>query len=480
MGTITGYNKQDDSTTLRIWRRDRDLWELAINRDEELLVYKNGELFSTLATLEDIVTGTGDMSRAVYDTTNIEADCFDRSNHTNTQAASTISDFDIEVSNNIDVSNNTTHRSDTLNPHSTSWTNLSGTQNSVNISGFNNDSGFEDSTQLDARDTNNRDRTNHTGTQTKSTISDFQHAIDNATDHSAPTDNTNFNATISAHGLLPKLSGSSSEYLDGTGTWSSVSAGVTGPGTSTDNAAARYDGATGSILLDSNLIIGDNGGISTTGTNSGFNFEDRGGTFLGESSLFVDGKVVRLTNTEYPDDLLNINFNTNILTIPSTFYPNVDDSQDVGSASFQWRNVYVGTDVILQGTSLNSTIVSLGTRPLSVSIAASDETTDLSVGTALATFRMPYGMNVTEVRASVTTAPTGSTLQVDINEGGVSILSTPITIDSGEKTSTTAATPPVISDSSLADDAEITIDIDQVGATIAGTGLKITLIGTII
>jgi hypothetical protein len=58
------------------------------------------------------------------------------------------------------------------------------------------------------------------------------------------------------------------------------------------------------------------------------------------------------------------------------------------------------------------------------------------------------------------------------------VLSTEISIDDGEKTSTTAATPPVISDSALADDAEITIDIDQVGSTTAGSGLKVALIGT--
>ena len=38
-------------------------------------------------------------------------------------------------------------------------------------------SNFETSTQLDARDTNNRNRTNHTGTQTASTISDFTSAV---------------------------------------------------------------------------------------------------------------------------------------------------------------------------------------------------------------------------------------------------------------------------------------------------------------
>ena len=111
-------------------------------------------------------------------------------------------------------------------------------------------------------------------------------------------------------------------------------------------------------------------------------------------------------------------------------------------------------------------------------VACSDEATALTTGTAKATFRMPYAFTLTAVRASVTTAPTGATLTVDVNEGGTTILSTKITIDASEKTSTTAATAPVISDSALADDAEITIDIDQVGSTIAGAGLKVTLIGT--
>jgi hypothetical protein len=110
-------------------------------------------------------------------------------------------------------------------------------------------------------------------------------------------------------------------------------------------------------------------------------------------------------------------------------------------------------------------------------IAASDETTALSTGTAKATFRMPYAFTLTGVRASVGTAPVGSVITVDINEAGSSILSTKITIDAGEKTSTTAATAPVISDSALADDAEITIDIDTVGSSTAGAGLKVTLIG---
>jgi hypothetical protein len=121
---------------------------------------------------------------------------------------------------------------------------------------------------------------------------------------------------------------------------------------------------------------------------------------------------------------------------------------------------------------------SLASLPFELVVAASDETTALTAGTAKITFRMPRAVTLTAVRASLTTAQaSGSIFTVDINESGTSILSTKLTIDNTEKTSTTAATPPVISDANLADDAEMTIDIDQIGDGTA-KGLKVTLIGT--
>jgi hypothetical protein len=110
-------------------------------------------------------------------------------------------------------------------------------------------------------------------------------------------------------------------------------------------------------------------------------------------------------------------------------------------------------------------------------VSASDETTVLTTGTAKTTFRLPK-MTITEVRASLTTAGTGVALvTIDINESGTSILSTKITIDASEKTSTTATTPPVISDSAIADDSEMTIDIDTIDTNNLATGLKVTIIG---
>jgi len=170
----------------------------------------------------------------------------------------------------------------------------------------------------------------------------------------------------------------------------------------------------------------------------------------------------------FPDVFSDANF---------TLYDNGDSTK---TAQFQLSGITAGQNRTLTVPNASGTIAltTLAGCPAELVIACSDETTNLTTGTAKVTFRMPFAMTLTAVRSSVNTAPTGSTLIVDINEGGSSVLSTKLSIDASEKTSTTAASAAVISDSALADDAEMTIDIDQIGSTVAGKGLKVTLIGT--
>lgn len=110
-----------------------------------------------------------------------------------------------------------------------------------------------------------------------------------------------------------------------------------------------------------------------------------------------------------------------------------------------------------------------------IMLAVSDETTAIEAGTGKLSFRMPHAFTLSAVRASLKTASSSGAVTVDINENGATILSTKLTIDQGEKSSTTAATPAVISDANLTDDAEMTVDIDGAGS--GATGLKVTLIG---
>ena len=109
-------------------------------------------------------------------------------------------------------------------------------------------------------------------------------------------------------------------------------------------------------------------------------------------------------------------------------------------------------------------------------IACSDEGSILTTGTKV-TFRMPYAMTLSSIKASLTTAQTGGSLiTVNVTKNGTTVFSTKIAIDNGEKTSATATTPNVLSTTSLADDDEIAIVLDQIGDGTA-TGLKVYLIG---
>lgn len=121
----------------------------------------------------------------------------------------------------------------------------------------------------------------------------------------------------------------------------------------------------------------------------------------------------------------------------------------------------------------------------SLIIAITETATAVAAGVKQFSFRMPYAMTVSEVRASLDTGQTsGTTLKVDVNEAGTSILgATKLTFDNGQESTGTAAQSGItitnlssVADASLADNAEMTIDVDAIGDGTA-KGLCVTLIG---
>lgn len=91
-------------------------------------------------------------------------------------------------------------------------------------------------------------------------------------------------------------------------------------------------------------------------------------------------------------------------------------------------------------------------------------------------FVMPFDGYFTEVGATVDTAGTTGTMTIDINKNGTTILPTKITLDTGEKTSRTAATLPILNPATryfvIGD--IITFDVDAIQTTPA-KGLKMFL-----
>ena len=167
-----------------------------------------------------------------------------------------------------------------------------------------------------------------------------------------------------------------------------------------------------------------------------------GGTALNKIGNFLNGGGSEIAYIK-DDDI--------VITDPSTTTKRV--RIDAGTVSASNTRVLNMPDRDVHSNVFNEVIL----------LACSDETTALTVGTGKVTFRCPFAFTITGVSASVTTAPVGSTIICDINEAGSTILSTKLSIDASEKTSTSAASAAVISDANIAADAEITVDIDQIG-----------------
>lgn len=88
------------------------------------------------------------------------------------------------------------------------------------------------------------------------------------------------------------------------------------------------------------------------------------------------------------------------------------------------------------------------------------------------TFHLDSAYTANAVWMHVKTAPTGAALIVDINEAGTTLFSTKPQIAASAETGGGSA---VFSDTALADNAEITLDVDQVGSTVAGADLTVIL-----
>ena len=195
---------------------------------------------------------------------------------------------------------------------------------------------------------------------------------------------------------------------------------------------------------------------------------DGSGTATGEYAKFTANGIIGEEVADVKTDLsLNNVENTALSTWAGT-----SNIATVGT---------IGTG-IWNGTAVDVAYLANNAKTQAIMFAVSDESTALTTGTGKLTFRMPYAMTlfagVSGIKASLTTAgSTSGVTTIDVNEAGSTILSTKLTIDSGETTSVTAATPPVISDTALAADAIITVDIDGLSGGATEAGLKITLIG---
>lgn len=88
---------------------------------------------------------------------------------------------------------------------------------------------------------------------------------------------------------------------------------------------------------------------------------------------------------------------------------------------------------------------------------------------------MPFGLTLSGVTLKAKGAPTGAALIYNIKKDGVTIFSTRPQINAG---ATTGGTTAVLSTTVIPVNSVLTLDVDQVGSTFAGSGVTIQLTGT--
>lgn len=192
-----------------------------------------------------------------------------RANHTGTQTAATISDFDTEVSNNTDVAANTaarhTHSNSTvLNNTTASFT----TADETKLDGIEALADVTDATNVDAA---GAVMNSDTSTASMSFVVDE----DNMASNSATKVPTQQSVKAYVDTEIAGVGG-------GTGD-------VVGPASATNNAVAVFDGTTGKLLKNSNISV-------VYGPSDEAEIAAQSGTF-GSSASYPDGKNGVYTNS---------------------------------------------------------------------------------------------------------------------------------------------------------------------------------------
>jgi hypothetical protein len=262
---------------------------------------------------------------------------------------------------------------------------------------------------------------------------------------STPNVDFTVNGQISSNNIITSLGGNSTN-------WNSVY-------TNVNTNSANY-------ILDNGNTKGSN---LLIGTNDNFNLalETNGSPRI---TILNSGNVGISTNT--PNERLTVNGN---ISASGFLYGNGSNLTGITTSTIDSgvRSLTGNYNSVFSTVSANSARWVLE----DFIVACSDESTNLTTTTSAVTFRVPFAMFLNSVRASVNVAPVGSTIIVDVRQSGTSIFSTLLSIDANEETSTTAATPAVISNPNLTDDSKVVVSINQVGSTTAGRGLKLTFKG---
>lgn len=179
--------------------------------------------------------------------------------------------------------------------------------------------------------------------------------------------------------------------------------------------------------------------------------------------LLMSNSIDLVTN-----DLLNAGFIEASGTVPAVGFFRLKTTDDI-----VWRNQANDGDVLLsKDTNDRLTFDGAFVQRQAYASALGDETTD-ATATDTIRYAFPYAFGVTRLQGYARTAPTGADILIQFQNITQAQTIAIVTISAGSNVGSQTT----ITNPSIAQDDEIEVSITQIGSTIAGAGVKGTMIG---
>lgn len=297
------------------------------------------------------------------------------------------------------------------------------------------------------------------------------------------------NLTVSGNSILAQTTGTTLSLLNSgatTSIWNDYSLNRINTGVSFSNIVGGTGNTVNANLSNVNII----GGYRISGTNDNHTYTSNlvvTGTSNGNlyATKIYSGSTEISLLFNGSGDYTRVQPGTNIYTGGTDNYPTVNVSAlTINTLTASGASTFTSTlsastlsaaTMISGSTNLyNIFATSTGFTPETIYVAISDETTQITTGTNKVTIYAPYAFTLSDVKVSL--AQSGSAISTfNVKLTGTTIFSTKPTIDANEFTTATAATPRVITATTIPVDSKITFDVDGIGTGCAGA--KVYLMG---